>query len=175
MTPRAVLIGLPGSGKTTTGRRLARMLHVPFADSDELVEQATGRAVAEIFAADGEQSFRSAEADVIARALRDFDGVLALGGGALMSDRTREALMTGQVPVVLLETPLAVLSARLGDAHGRPLLAGDVESRLKALAGERADAYRAAATLIVPTDARTPGQVAGEIAAHLNPEVAVRD
>ena len=91
MTPRAVLIGLPGTGKSTTGRRLAKILAVAFADSDELVEQSTGRSVPELIDTDGESAFRELEADAVARALADFDGVLALGGGAVMTARTRAA------------------------------------------------------------------------------------
>jgi shikimate kinase len=165
--PRVILIGLPGSGKSTTGRRLATMLQVPFADSDELIEHEVGRSVRQIFADDGEPAFRALEAATLATALRDFDGVLALGGGALDDDTTRQSIIASAVPVVRLEATLGVLAARVGDAKTRPLLAGDPSARLAELAARREAAYAAAATLTVQTDGRTPGQVASVIAAKL--------
>ncbi|MGN6607570.1 MAG: shikimate kinase [Jatrophihabitans sp.] len=168
MTPRAVLVGLPGAGKSTTGRRLAKILGTSFADSDDLVEQAAGRSVPDIFAADGEPAFRAAEAAAISTALADFDGVLALGGGALTSDSTRAALRDSGVPVVLLRARVTTLLHRVGSGASRPLLAGDPESRLRALADERAPLYAEVATVTVDSDGRTPGQVAATIAARLH-------
>ena len=89
MPPRVVLVGLPGSGKSSVGAELARRLGVAFADSDELVEAQTGRSVGEIFAQQGEPVFRQLEADLIAAALGSFDGVLALGGGAVTTESVR--------------------------------------------------------------------------------------
>jgi shikimate kinase len=168
MSPRAVLVGLPGTGKSTTGRRLAKILVVGFADSDELVEAAEGRSVAAIFADSGEPAFRALESQTICTALADFDGVLSLGGGALGAERTRTALKTSGVPVVLLRAPLATLADRVGDARTRPLLANDTAGRLAAMAEEREPIYASIATLTVDTDDRTPGQVAAHIAARLH-------
>src|SRR5664279_5336275 len=102
MPPRAVLVGLPGVGKSTVGQRLARRLSVRFADSDRLVAQSTGRTVRQIFELDGEAAFRSYEAAAIAGALVSFDGVLALGGGAVTTASVRQQLGVAGVPVVLL-------------------------------------------------------------------------
>ncbi|MEO8888836.1 MAG: shikimate kinase [Jatrophihabitantaceae bacterium] len=168
MTPRAVLIGLPGTGKSTTGRRLAKILSVHFTDSDDLVEHATQRTVPAIFAEDGESTFRELEADAIAAALSTFDGVLAFGGGAIMTARTRDAILAAGVPVVLLRASIQTLRTRIGDGHTRPLLAADPVGRLAALAGQRDPVYRAAATFSVDTDNRTPGQVAATVAARLH-------
>jgi shikimate kinase len=168
VSPRAVLIGLPGSGKTTTGRRLAKILSVPFADSDELVEADAGRPIPEIFATAGEAAFRAAEQAVVTRALADFDGVLSLGGGALGRAGTRAAVRSSGVPVVLLQAGLGTLGARIGDAHTRPLLAADPAGRLAALAAERAGTYAELATMTIDTDGRTAGQVAASIAARLH-------
>ncbi|WP_375500374.1 shikimate kinase [uncultured Jatrophihabitans sp.] len=168
MSPRVVLVGLPGAGKSTSGRRLAKILALPFADSDDLVEAAAGRAVTEIFAEDGENSFRAAEAAAIAAALVDFDGVLALGGGALICTSTRAALVSCDVPVVVLRAQLATLGSRVGDARTRPLLAADPNARLAELAAERAPLYEEVATFVVDTDRRTPGQVAATVAARLH-------
>ncbi len=167
MTPRAVLIGLPGAGKTTAGRRLAALLGVVFADSDDLVEQRTGRSVPEIFAADGEAAFRALEAQVIAVALHDFDGVFSLGGGAVLDAGTRAALLSAPAPVVLLSTRVPTLTDRLdrsAGGHVRPLLAGDTAGRLAALAQEREPLYREVATITVDTERRSARRVAAVIA-----------
>jgi shikimate kinase len=170
MTPRVVVVGMPGAGKTTTGRRLAKILGLPFADSDDLVEASTGRPVVALFAERGEAAFRAAEHDAISRALDRFDGVLALGGGALTSDVTRAAVAGCGAPVVLLRAELATLGERVGATAGsvRPLLAGDPAARLAALAADRLPLYEDVATLTVGTDDRTPSQVAATIAARLH-------
>jgi shikimate kinase len=168
MTPKVVLIGLPGAGKSTTGRRLARMLAVPFRDSDDLVEAGTGRSVAALFAADGEAAFRAAEQAAILAALDDFDGVLSLGGGALGSAATRAAIEASGVAVAQLRAGLDTLLVRIGDARTRPLLAADPPARLAVLADERGALYDAIASFSVDTGGRTPGQVAATIAARLH-------
>jgi len=81
VAPKAVLVGLPGSGKSTIGRRLAKALDVGMLDTDAAIEQQTGRTIADIFATDGEQEFRRVEEEVIRAALESHDGVLSLGGG----------------------------------------------------------------------------------------------
>jgi shikimate kinase len=168
MTPKAVIVGLPGTGKSTTGRRLAKMLAVPFADSDQLVETADGRSVRQIFAADGEAEFRRLEAEAIGLALSGFDGVLALGGGALTTEATARRLAECGVPVIALDASVPTLLGRVGDGTTRPLLAGDPSARLTTLAAERQPSYRALATFSVETDGRTPGQIAAHIAARLH-------
>jgi shikimate kinase len=168
MSPKAVLIGLPGTGKTTTGRRLAKILAVPFADSDELVEAAAGRTVADFFAESGEAAFRAAESAAVTAALAEFPGVLALGGGALGNADTRAALADAGVPVVLLRAALGALAARVGDGASRPLLSADPRGRLAALAAERAPTYEEVATFAVETDHNSPAHVAAAIAARLH-------
>lgn len=168
MPPRAVLIGLPGTGKTSTGRRLAKILVVPFADSDDLVAAAAGRTVQTIFAESGEASFRAAECVAVLRALHDFDGVLSLGGGALNHPDTRAGLADSAVPVVVLRARHETLLARVGDGTSRPLLVGDPSARLAELARERGARYEHAAAFGVDTDGKSPGQVAATIAARLH-------
>src|SRR5690349_24030245 len=92
MAPKAVLIGLPGSGKSTIGRRLAKALEVALLDTDMAIEQKTGRTIPDIFSVDGEKEFRRIEEEVIREALESHDGVLSLGGGAITSPGVREAL-----------------------------------------------------------------------------------
>jgi shikimate kinase len=169
MTPCIVLVGLPGAGKSTSGRRLAKIMCVPFTDSDDLVEAAEGRTVRDIFAADGEAAFREAERSAITACLAgDFAGVLSLGGGALTHSGTLEALAASGVTVAVLHAPIETLTARVGDGRTRPLLAGDPPGKLRALAEERQPIYDSVATIRVDTDHRTPGQVAAHIAARLH-------
>lgn len=159
MSPAVVLIGMPGAGKSSVGHALASALGVPFADSDDLVVAATGRSIADLFA-ESEAAFRAAEAAAVTRALATFDGVLALGGGALLSAAVREALAASPVPVVLLRAGLDTLLARVGDAADRPLLVADPVARLATLAAERDALYDAAADVVVETDGRTVAEVA---------------
>lgn len=168
MSPRVVLIGLPGSGKSTTGRRLAKILALPFADSDDLVAAEAAMTVAELFAARGEPAFRAAEHAAIAHALDHFHGVLSVGGGALGHSDTRAAIAASGVAVVQLRATIDTLGARVGDGRTRPLLAVDPPARLAALAAERAPLYAQLATFTVDTDGRTPGQVAATVAARLH-------
>ncbi len=116
-----VLIGLMGAGKTTVGRRLARRLNLPFVDADAEIESAAGRTVAEIFAEDGEAFFRSGEERVIARLLASGPHVLATGGGAWMSEKTRDLVARTAISV-WLRADLDVLMERVSRRPGRPLL-----------------------------------------------------
>ncbi|MHA3702543.1 shikimate kinase [Jatrophihabitans sp. YIM 134969] len=153
-----VLVGMPGAGKTTVGRTLAARLGLPFADSDDLVVAATGRSVTDLFA-ESEAVFRAAEATAIVDALASFDGVLALGGGSLLTASVREALAAGGVPVVLLRARVDTLAGRVGDATTRPLLVADPVARLEALDAERAALYLDAADVVVDTDDRSVADI----------------
>ncbi len=172
MTPKAVLIGLPGSGKSTIGRRLAKALGVVLLDTDTAIEQTTGRTIADIFAADGEQEFRRIEEEVVREALGSHDGVLSLGGGAITSPGVREAL-SGHT-VIYLEISASEGVRRTGGNTVRPLLAGgDRAEKFRALMSERAPLYRRTATIRVNTNRRNPGAVVRHIVSRLeNPDTA---
>ena len=157
-----VLVGAPGSGKSTVGAVLAEHLGVAFHDTDSVIVDRVGKPVAEIFADDGEEVFRILEEQVTAELL-DRSGVLALGGGAVLSPVTRSALRGRRV--VWLRVGLSAAVKRVGLDTARPLLLGNVRGRLLALLNERAAIYAEVASEVVDTDDRTPAEVAGQIMA----------
>ncbi|MEV4217742.1 shikimate kinase [Nonomuraea sp. NPDC049725] len=158
---KAVLIGPPGSGKTTLGRLLAERLGVAFRDTDADVEAVAGKPVSEIFIDDGEERFRELEHEAVRRALAEHDGVLALGGGAVLHEET-QALLAGH-PVVYLQVGLADAVQRVGLASARPLLVLNPRSQLKRLMEERRPVYERLAVLTVDTGGREPDELADEI------------
>jgi shikimate kinase len=157
--PALVVVGPPGSGKTTVGRALAQRLGVPFTDADALIVERAGKSIAEMFTDDGEDAFRALEREVVADALDTARGVLALGGGAVLAAQTRERLRGHRV--VLLWVGLADGIRRTGMSTARPLLAGvNPRATFKALLDARAPLYREVATVEVDTSRRPAGQVA---------------
>lgn len=173
MSPRVVLIGAMGAGKTTVGGLLARAWGVEFRDTDHDVETTTGRSISDIFVDDGEATFRSLERDAVAAALAEHDGVLALGGGAVLDPET-QALLVGH-RVVYLEVGLADASQRVGLGVSRPLLLGNVRGRVKQLLDERAPIYRRLASLTVNTDGRPAEAVADEIRAAIEEQDGIHE
>ncbi|KUI36135.1 shikimate kinase [Mycobacterium sp. IS-1496] len=171
MAPRAVLVGLPGSGKSTIGRRLAKAMGLTLLDTDAAIEETTGRTIADIFATDGEQEFRRIEEEVIRSALQTHDGVLSLGGGAVTTPGVRDAL-AGHT-VIYLEISAAEGVRRTGGSTVRPLLAGpDRAEKYKALMDARVPLYRRVATMRVNTNRRNPGAVVRHIVARLEKSTA---
>jgi shikimate kinase len=150
-----------GAGKTTVAGLLAQAWGVEVRDTDADIEAAEGRSISDIFVDSGEERFRALEADAVATALAEHDGVLALGGGAVLRPETRD-LLTG-VPVVFLRVGLSEAVKRVGLGVGRPLLLGNVRARIKALLDERTPIYESVATHVVDTDARTPDEVAAQV------------
>ncbi|PFG75045.1 3-dehydroquinate synthase [Tepidiforma thermophila] len=164
MVPRRIfLIGLSGSGKSTTGRILARRLGWEFIDTDDEIEREAGRTVAELFAAEGEAAFRQRELRALERAAAREPAVIATGGGAPTIPAARPILGTGFV--VWLAVSPAVAAQRIlaaPNASERPLLAGDPRARLEALHQARIDLYRGA-DAAVDCDDLTPEEQAEEI------------
>jgi shikimate kinase len=170
MAPKAVLVGLPGSGKSTIGRRLSKALGVSLLDSDAVIELQTGRTIADIFATDGEQEFRRIEEAVVREALETHDGVLSLGGGAVTSPGVCAAL-AGHT-VVYLEINAVEGVRRTGGGAVRPLLAGgDRSEKFRALMAKRIPLYRRVATIRVDTNRRNPGAVVRYIVSRLDETV----
>lgn len=153
-----MLVGPPGAGKSTVGRLVAARLGVGLLDSDQVVQATAGRTVAEIFLHDGETAFRAMEEQAVGQALRTHPGVLSLGGGAVLSARTRTAL-AGHT-VVFLKVGMAEGVRRTGLSSARPLLAGvNPRATFATLLQERLPLYSAVATVTVETDKRPVAQV----------------
>jgi shikimate kinase len=160
-----VLIGPMGAGKTTVAELLAASWGLEARDTDHDIEAAEGRTIADIFVDSGEEAFRALEREAVADALTSHDGVLALGGGAVLDPRTRE-LLAGH-DVVFLRVGLSDAVKRVGLGSSRPLLLGNVRGRIKALLDERTPIYESVATLVIDTDGRSPEEVAVEITSAL--------
>ena len=156
-----VLVGPMGAGKSTVARHLATAYGVTARDTDTDVEAAAGRSISDIFVDSGEAHFRELEREAVADALASHDGVLALGGGAVLDPTTRELLADHRV--VFLRVGLSDAVKRVGLGSARPLLLGNVRGRIKALLDERTPIYESVATLVIETDGRTPAEVGSEI------------
>lgn len=156
-----MLVGAPGSGKTTVGRALARSLGVAFRDTDADIEAASGKRVSDIFLEEGEAGFRDRETDALRAALISCDGVLSLGGGVVMRE-TNRALLADE-NVVWLEVTLADAADRVGLATSRPVLLGNVRGRLMELLQERTPLYTEVAKHRVSTHQKKPSEIASEI------------
>ena len=142
-----VLVGMMGSGKSSIGRRLAAALELPFSDADTAIEQAAGMTVENIFATHGEPYFRDGEERVIKRLLQSGPQVVATGGGAVLSAKTRAEFAKNGISV-WLKAPVDLLLQRVSRRDNRPLLkTADPRAVLTRLLSER-EAYYAGATLI---------------------------
>ncbi len=166
MKPRAVIVGPPGAGKTTVGALVADALGLPFRDVDADIEAVAGKPIPDIFVDDGEEHFRALERAAIARALDGYDGILALGGGAVLADDTRALLR--EHTVVYLSVELADAASRVGLGFGRPLLAVNPRATMKHLLEQRRPLYEEVATITVKTDGVEPGQVADAVLGALS-------
>lgn len=168
--PRVVLVGPPGAGKTTVALALASRWQLVARDTDSDVEAVAGKSVSDVFVEDGEARFRVLEHEAVARALVEHDGVLALGGGAVLHAATQDALAAyraGGGVVVFLDVSLAHAAPRVGFNQSRPLLLGNPRARWKELMDQRRPVYEEVASLVVTTDGLTPEQVAERIEAEL--------
>ncbi len=167
--PCVVLVGPPGAGKSTIGRKLARELGAELVDTDAVIEAETGRSIPEIFTTDGEPEFRRIEEDVVRRAVQAGEGIVSLGGGAILSATTRELLR--ERTVVYLEISVAEGLRRTGATTHRPLLAGaDPSAKYRELMQMRRPLYREVASVRVRTDGRSPGRVVRNILTRLGLE-----
>jgi shikimate kinase len=169
VTPVVVLVGPPGAGKTTVGQLVASALGLTLLDTDVEVEQAAGKSIADIFIDHGEPHFRALERTAVSTALTTHDGVVAVGGGAVLNEATREQMRSHRV--VFLDVNLANAAARIGLNRDRPLLLGDVRGRLRRLLAERQPLYDEVATVTVSTNDRQPAEVADHVIAVIRQSV----
>ena len=165
MTGHVLLVGMMGAGKTTTGQLVARRLGWGYRDSDDDVEAQTGLSVPELFARQGEEAFRRAEADVLTRACAGpTPVVIAVAGGAVLRAENRR-IMARSGTVVWLRARPATLAARVGDGAGRPLLGHDPAAAMVRLSEDRGPFYAEVADLVIDVDDLEPAEVAERIVA----------
>jgi shikimate kinase len=159
--PMAVLVGAPGAGKTTVGRRVASLLDVQFRDTDLDIAESAGKPVPEIFTDDGEEVFRQMERQAVQEALEAHPGILALGGGAIMDDQTRDLLADHHV--IWLRVGATDAAKRVGLSAARPHLFGNVRGRLVTLLEERMPLYAQVANVTIDTDGRSVDEVVHDV------------
>jgi shikimate kinase len=165
MMSAIVLVGVPGAGKTTVGRLLAKELGLEFFDSDQVIEARAGKSVADIFTQDGEPAFRQIEHDVVIELLDSPNAVVALGGGSLGNDETRAKVKSSNA--VWLIAGLAQAVDRVGMNRNRPLLLGNVRGQLSDLMAAREPFYKEVAAIGVDTSRMIPNEVVSAIVSEL--------
>ncbi|UQA96516.1 shikimate kinase [Streptomyces halobius] len=166
-SPVVVLIGPPGAGKSTVGALLAERLGTVYRDTDADIVATAGKPIPEIFIDEGEPHFRELEREAVRTALEGHDGVLSLGGGAIMDADTRKQL-TG-LPVVFLDVELADAVKRVGLDAPRPLLAVNPRKQWRELMERRRPLYTEVARAVIATGGRTPAEVVDAILDALEP------
>ncbi|WP_017587325.1 shikimate kinase [Nocardiopsis ganjiahuensis] len=160
-----MLIGSPGSGKSTVGEALARRLDTDLLCTDTEIEKRAGKPISDIFIQDGEEHFRALEREVVAEGLRAWEGVIALGGGSVLDGDTREELADHHV--VYLQVEFAEAAKRVGMDVARPLLAGNPRTQLRKLLNERLPVYEGLASVTVPTTEYHPEEIVDTIVGSL--------
>lgn len=166
MAPVLVLVGAPGSGKTTVGALVAALRELAFRDTDVDVEAAAGCSISDIFVDEGEAGFRRREESAALKALSEHDGVLALGGGAIESTDVREALSGLTVVHLTVSAPEA--AKRVGIDGARPMSLGNVRSVWTNQLKRRQPLYESVSVTTVDTDGLTPEQVAALVVAAMD-------
>ncbi len=143
------------------GGLVAEGLGLPFRDTDADIVATAGKPISDIFIDDGEEVFRTLERSAVAAALSSFDGVLALGGGAILAESNR--VLLGGHTVVFLSVELSDAVNRVGLGAGRPLLTVNPRATLRYLLDQRRPLYEEVATVTVRTDGRSPADIAAEV------------
>jgi shikimate kinase len=160
---RVVLIGAPGSGKSTVGAALAKVLALDFIDTDQLIEEREGKAITDIFVVDGEPHFRAVELETLKHVLTLNDVVISLGGGAPISDHAQQLINSSESTVVFLDVSLATAAPRVGFNRDRPLLLGNPRAQWQALSDKRRPIYEALADVSIKVDDMSVEAITSEI------------
>ena len=165
---RIVLIGAPGSGKSTVGVALAAHLQWPFVDTDALIELKESKKVTDLFVENGEEYFRGVEFSVLQEVLEEDSAVISLGGGAPISDRAQEVLQSSNSVIVFLDVSLATAAPRVGFNRDRPLLLGNPRAQWQALSEQRRPIYEKLATQSIKVDDMTVDEIISIIESSLS-------
>ena len=160
---RVVLIGAPGSGKSTVGAALAKVLALDFIDTDQLIEEREGKAITDIFVVDGEPHFRAVELETLEHVLTLNDVVISLGGGAPISDQAQQLINSSESTVIFLDVSLATAAPRVGFNRDRPLLLGNPRAQWQALSDKRRPIYEALADVSIKVDDMSVEAIISEI------------
>ena len=160
---RVVLIGAPGSGKSTVGAALAKVMALDFIDTDQLIEEREGKAITDIFVVDGEPHFRAVELETLKHVLTLNDVVISLGGGAPISDQAQQLINSSESTVVFLDVSLATAAPRVGFNRDRPLLLGNPRAQWQALSDKRRPIYEALADVSIKVDDMSVEAITSEI------------
>ena len=157
-----ILIGPPGAGKSSIGKNLAKKLEQPFCDTDQLIEEQSGKSIAEIFIDSGEAQFREIEKAVVLQVLQDRTGVIALGGGSVL-DEDVQAKLKRMSGVVFLDVSISNAAPRVGFNRDRPLLVGNPRQQWIALMEKRRPIYEKLAKITISTDNKKVNEVVSEL------------
>ena len=163
MMASVIIIGPPGSGKSTIGRQLAVALSREFRDTDSLIEESTGEKISQIFVDRGEPWFREVEMRIVEQELLVSKSVLSLGGGAPLSEQAQSLLRAQGAPIIFLDISLATAAPRVGFNRDRPLLLSNPRAAWQELMDKRRPIYESLATHIVSVDGKKPQQIVDEI------------
>lgn len=171
MFNKIVLIGPPGAGKTSIGKALSKELNMAFADSDSEIERSVNKKISDIFVDEGEEVFRKIEVDVVGKLLSQFDGVIALGGGAPINPEIQELLSSAQYPVVFIDVSISQAAIRIGFNKDRPLLLINPRQQWLHLMSERRPIYEKLASVTVSSDSQKPSEVARSITERIKSKI----
>ncbi len=164
---RIVLIGAPGSGKSTVGVALAAHLQWPFVDTDALIELKESRKITDLFVDHGEEYFRSVEFETLKEVLQETSAVISLGGGAPISQPAQDAISSSNSTIVFLDVSLATAAPRVGFNRDRPLLLGNPRAQWQALSDQRRPIYEKLATQSIKVDDMTVDEIIAIIESNL--------
>jgi shikimate kinase len=164
---RIVLIGAPGSGKSTVGIALAAHLQWPFVDTDALIELKESKKITDLFVDNGEEYFRHVEFETLKEVLEETSAVISLGGGAPISQPAQDALVSSDSTIVFLDVALATAAPRVGFNRDRPLLLGNPRAQWQALSDQRRPIYEKLATQSIKVDDMTVDEIIAIIESNL--------